>query len=163
VHTIGELAAMPLARLVEAFGPTYGPWMHDAAHGRDDRPIVSWRPALSRSRETTFERDLHPVRDRAAIDGHITALCRQVAADLAAKSDRGRTIGLKVRFEDFTTVTRDHTLPDAVADADSIEAAVLDCLARVTLTRRIRLLGVRVGGLSGSGETPRQPETISLF
>ncbi len=163
VHTIGELAAMPVARLVEAFGPTYGAWMHDAAHGHDERPIVTWRPAQSRSRETTFERDLHPVRDRAAIDAHIAALCRQVAQDLAAKSDRGRTVGLKVRFEDFTTVTRDHTLPEAVAEAAAIEAAVYECLARVKLVRRIRLLGVRVGGLTEGRENTRRPETISLF
>jgi DNA polymerase-4 len=163
VQTIGELAALPLARLVEAFGPTYGAWMHDAAHGHDERPIVTWRPAQSRSRETTFERDLHPVRDRAAIFEHIAALCSQVAQDLAAKSDRGRTIGLKVRFEDFTTVTRDLTLPEAVADATAIEAAVHDCLARVQLVRRIRLLGVRVGGLQGARNAPKRPETISLF
>jgi len=141
VRTVGELAAFPLARLVETFGPTYGAWMHDAAHGRDDRPIVTWRPAQSRSR----------------------ALCRQVAKDLAARSDCGRTIGLKVRFEDFTTVTRDLTLPAAVADAASIEAAVQECLARVKLTRRIRLLGVRVGALEGAREAAHGAETISLF
>ena len=163
VRTVGELAAFPLARLVETFGPTYGAWMHDAAHGRDDRPIVTWRPAQSRSRETTFERDLHPVHDRTAIHEHIAALCRQVAKDLAARSDCGRTIGLKVRFEDFTTVTRDLTLPAAVADAASIEAAVQECLARVQLTRRIRLLGVRVGALEGAREAARGAETISLF
>jgi len=163
VRTVGELAAFPLARLVETFGPTYGAWMHDAAHGRDDRPIVTWRPAQSRSRETTFERDLHPVHDRTAIHEHIAALCRQVAKDLAARSDCGRTIGLKVRFEDFTTVTRDLTLPAAVADAASIEAAVQECLARVKLTRRIRLLGVRVGALEGAREAAHGAETISLF
>jgi len=163
VHTIGDLAAMPLARLVETFGPTYGPWMHAAAFGRDDRPIVTWRPALSRSRETTFERDLHPVDDRRAIDEHLAALCRQVANDLSRHADSGRTIGLKVRFENFTTVTRDLTLPAPVSDAQSIEAAVRECLARVQLTRRIRLLGVRAGGLQGAAVADRGPETMELF
>jgi DNA polymerase-4 len=163
VHTVGELAALPLARLVEAFGPTYGPWMHEAALGHDDRPIVTSRPALSRSRETTFERDLHPIRDRAAIDEHLTTLCRQVADDLARRSDSGRTIGLKLRFEDFSTVTRDLTLPAPVHDAQSIERAVHECLARINLTRRIRLLGVRVGGLQGALDADRGPETMTLF
>ena len=163
VHTVGELAAMPLARLVETFGPTYGAWMQAVAFGRDERPIVTWRPALSRSRETTFERDLHPLHDRTAIDEHLAALCRQLAADLTARSDSGRTIGLKVRFEDFSTVTRDLTLPAPVHDAPSIEAAVRDCLARVKLTRRVRLLGVRVGGLQGALEAERGPETMTLF
>lgn len=163
VNTIGDLAAMPLARLVQAFGRTYGAWMHDAALGRDDRPVVTWRPALSRSRETTFERDLHPRHDRAAIDRHLVALCSQVAADLARHADRGRTIGLKVRFEDFSTVTRDVTLPAPVQDAAAIEAAVRECLARVTLARPIRLLGVRVGGLQGAAEAEHGPETMALF
>jgi DNA polymerase-4 len=163
IHTIGELAAMAPARLVETFGPTYGAWMHDAALGRDDRGLVTARQALSRSRETTFERDLHPVRDRGEIDQHLSALCRQVAADLARHADRGRTIGLKVRFEDFSTVTRDVTLPAPVGDAQSIEAAVRNCLARVRLTRRIRLLGVRAGALQRAAESDRGQQTMALF
>jgi DNA polymerase IV len=163
VHTVGELAAMPVPRLIEAFGPTYGPWMHAVAHGRDERPVVTSRPALSRSRETTFERDLHPERDRVAIEQHLSALCKHVADDLARRSDSARTIGLKVRFEDFSTVTRDLTLPAPVSDAQAIESAVRECLARVKLTRRIRLLGVRVGSLQGALEAERGPETMDLF
>jgi DNA polymerase-4 len=163
VNTIGELAATPPAVLVQAFGPTYGAWMHDAAFGRDERPVVTWRPAQSRSRETTFEHDLHPLHDRAAIDAHLVALCGQVAADLARHSDGGRTIGLKVRFADFSTVTRDLTLPAPVQDAQAIEAAVRDCLARVNLARPIRLLGVRVGSLQGAAQAERGPATMALF
>jgi DNA polymerase IV len=164
VATIGELAAVPQERLVGTFGPTYGAWMHAIAFGHDDRPIVTSRPALSRSRETTFERDLHPVRDRASIDEHLVALCRRVAEDLVRHADRGRTIGLKVRFEDFSTVTRDLTLPAAVQDAPEIERAVRECLARIRLHRRIRLLGVRVGGLQGSAPSAAPPPaTLSLF
>jgi len=163
IQTIGELAAIAPARLVETFGPTYGAWMHEAALGHDDRPIVTSRLARSRSRETTFERDLHPVRDRITIDEHLSALCRQVAEDLARHADSGRTIGLKVRFEDFSTVTRDLTLPAPVDDARSIEAAVRECLVRVPLTRRIRLLGVRAGGLQRAAEADRGPRTMELF
>jgi DNA polymerase-4 len=163
VHTVGELAAMPLTRLVETFGPTYGPWMHDAACGRDERPIVTSRAAKSHSRETTFERDLHPVHDRAAIEEHLAHLCQHVADDLAKRADSGRTIGLKVRFENFSTVTRDLTLPAPVRDLPAIQAAVYECLARVKLTRRIRLLGVRVGSLEGARPPQLGSETIALF
>jgi DNA polymerase-4 len=163
VHTIGELAVFPPARLVEAFGPVYGAWMREVAFGRDDRPVVTWRPAQSRSRETTFERDLRPLHDRAAIDEHLAALCAHVAADLVRHADSGRTIGLKVRFEDFSTVTRDVTLPASTCDAQAIENAVHDCLARVKLTRRIRLLGVRVGSLRVAHEAERGATTMELF
>ena len=163
VHTIGELAAMPVVRLAETFGPTYGPWMHSVAWGRDDRPIVTARAALSRSRETTFERDLHPRVDRADIDAHLAALCQRLADDLTRHADGGRTIGLKVRFEDFSTITRDVTLPAPVSDAAAIERAVRECLARVRLTRRVRLLGVRVGGLQGVHSNEHVPETMTLF
>jgi DNA polymerase-4 len=164
LHTIGELAAHPLSDLVGHFGRATGRWMHEAAHGRDERAIVTWRPALSRSRETTFERDLDPRRDRAAIDAVLDDLCRRVAQDLAAHGDRGRTIGVKVRFDDFSTCTRDITVPASVGDAPAIESAVRGCLGRVALRRRIRLLGVRVSGLSGARDPRRsEPETIDLF
>jgi DNA polymerase IV len=71
-----------------------------------------------------------------------------VAADLQRKGYRGRTIGIKLRFDDFRTVTRDHTLPAATADATTIRRAAGQCLKRVDLTRRLRLLGVRAGGLT---------------
>jgi DNA polymerase-4 len=163
VATIGQLAAVPLPTLLERFGPTYGRWMHEAAFGRDDRPIVTWRPAQSRSRETTFERDLHPVRDRAVIDAHFARLCRQVAADLAAVGDSGRTVGIKVRFDDFSTVTRDMTVAEPVRDAQALQAAVGECFARVPLRRRIRLLGVRVGALGRAHGAAARPETMTLF
>jgi DNA polymerase-4 len=99
------------------------------------------------SRETTFERDLHAKRDRAALSGIFAGLCERVALDLARKGYMGRTIGIKLRYDDFRTVTRDITLAAPVADAASIRRAARECLKRVPLERRLRLLGVRVGGL----------------
>jgi DNA polymerase-4 len=99
------------------------------------------------SRETTFDRDLHAVRDRAELTRIFTELASQVATDLQRKGYAGRTIGIKLRFEDFKTVTRDLTLPAAVADAAAIRHAAGLCLKRVDLTRRLRLLGVRAGSL----------------
>jgi DNA polymerase-4 len=153
VKTVGELAAWPRERLVEHFGRSYGAWLHDAAHGRDDRPVVTHSEPVSISRETTFERDLHAKGDRAELTAIFDRLCEQVAADLARKGYAGRTIGIKLRFDDFRTVTRDFTLPAAVDNAAAIRRAAGQCLKRVDLSRRLRLLGVRVGGLVRLGET----------
>ena len=148
IHRIGDLAAQPRARLLEQFGRAYGAWLHDAAHGRDDRPVVTHSEPVSMSRETTFDRDLHAVRDKAELADVFTDLCRRVAQDLQRKGYVGRTIGIKLRFEDFATVTRDQTLEAATADAATIRQTAGLCLKRVDLARRLRLLGVRVGNLS---------------
>jgi len=148
IRTIGELAQADTAQLVGHFGRSYGAWMHEAAHGRDDRPVVTHSEPKSISRETTFEEDLHAVRDRERLSRVFTALCVKVAEDLARKGCAGRTIGIKLRYDNFTTVTRDLTLDEPTADAALIRRAAGLCLKRVPLERRIRLLGVRVGSLS---------------
>jgi DNA polymerase-4 len=122
--------------------------MHRAAHGRDDRPVVTFSEPKSISRETTFEQDLHPVRDRAQLSEIFTDLCVRVAGDLERKGCVGRTIGLKIRYENFKTLTRDCTLESPTRDAAAIRRAAGECLKRVPLDRRLRLLGVRVAGLS---------------
>jgi DNA polymerase-4 len=145
--TLGDVAARDRAWLVEHFGRSYGRWLHDAARGIDDRPLSIHSEPVSMSRETTFDRDLHAVRDRAELAGIFTRLCEQLASDLQRKGYAGRTIGIKLRFDDFKTVTRDLTLGNAVADASALRHAAGQCLKRVDLTRRLRLLGVRAGAL----------------
>ncbi|MBI5721232.1 MAG: DNA polymerase IV [Burkholderiales bacterium] len=147
IHTVGALAARERAFLVEHFGRAYGRWLHDAAHGRDDRAVETRGEPVSMSRETTFDRDLHAVRDRDELSRIFTELAAQVATDLQRRGYAGRTIGIKLRFEDFRTVTRDLTLPQAVSDAAAIRHAAGLCLKRVDLGRRLRLLGVRAGSL----------------
>ncbi len=147
LRRIGELAACDPALLVAHFGRAYGRWLHESAHGRDDRPLVTHSEPVSMSRETTFDRDLHAVRDRAELTRIFTELAQQVATDLQRKGYAGRTIGIKLRFDDFKTVTRDMTLPQAVADAGAIRHAAGLCLKRVDLNRRLRLLGVRAAAL----------------
>ena len=129
-------------------------WLHDASHGRDERAVVTHSEPVSMSRETTFDRDLHAKRDRAELSRVFTELCEQVAHDLQRKGYAGRTIGIKLRFDDFKTVTRDLTLPHPVDDAQAIRQAAGQCLKRVDLTRRIRLLGVRAGTLVRSRDLP---------
>jgi DNA polymerase-4 len=148
IQLIGELAAAEPALLVQHFGRNYGPWLHQVAHGIDERPVVTRSEPKSISRETTFERDLHVKQDRSTLSEIFTHLCARVAADLKRKSYKGRTVGIKVRYEDFRTLTRDITLPTATDDATEIRRAASECLKRVSLDKRLRLLGVRVGSLS---------------
>ncbi len=148
IRTIGELAAADPAMLLAHFGKSYGAWLHEAAHGRDERPVVTYSEPVSMSRETTFERDLHAVRDRSTLGAIFTDLCIELADDLARKGYASKTIGIKLRFDDFKIVTRDLTLPAHTLDARSIRRAAGECLKRVDLTRRLRLLGVRAGNLA---------------
>jgi DNA polymerase-4 len=156
VATIGALAACEPGWLSEQFGERYGGWLHRAAHGIDDRPLELDPEPRSRSRETTFERDLHPRRDWATIARTLVEQSDRVADDLRRRGYRGRTIGIKLRFADFRTVTRDRTVPVALDDAGSIRLIAFECLRRVELVRPIRLLGVRVGELSPADATPPQ-------
>ena len=148
IETIGDLAARPQEWLIENFGRSYGAWMHEASWGRDDRAVVTESEPVSMSRETTFERDLHAVRDREQLGAIFTDLCVRVADDLRRKGYVGRTIGIKVRYDDFSSATRDLTLEAFTDDARAIRQAAGQCLKRVDLNRRLRLLGVRVGKLA---------------
>jgi len=165
IHTIGQLATADRQGLIDAFGQSYGAWLHEAALGRDERPVVTYSEPKSISRETTFERDLHPRRDRALLGAIFHSLCAQVSDDLVRKGYVGKTIGIKLRFEDFRTVTRDHTLERATDQAADIRRAAADCIRRVPLARRLRLLGIRVGALSrpGADTAGQAPATGDLF
>lgn len=148
LHTVGDIAAADPAFLVQHFGANYGRWLHEVAHGRDEREVVTYSEPVSISRETTFERDLHAVRDRATLSAIFTELCVELAGDLARKGYASKTIGIKLRFDDFKSVTRDLTLSAHTMDARTIRRAAGECLKRIDLTRRLRLLGVRAGTLA---------------
>ncbi len=157
IATIGELAAADCAFLQGHFGRAGGLWLHEAAHGVDERPLVTHAEPKSLSRETTFERDLHPRRDRQLLSEIFSGLCRRLAQDLQRDGYAGRTVGIKLRYEDFRTVTRDNTLATAVSEASAIRRAAGECLRRVPLDRKLRLLGVRVGALQKAGAAGPAP------
>ena len=161
ITTIGELARADPEWLIGRFGKSAGAWMHAAANGRDERPVVTASEPVTISRETTFERDLSAQHDRAELSAIFTELCRDLAGDLQRKGYVGRTIGVKVRYGNFKTLTRDRTIPDPTQDAAAIRRTAGECLKRVPLERRIRLLGVRMSGLSrsdGALGSPRAAE-----
>ena len=173
LETVGQIAAADPTMLISQFGKSYGSWLHEAAHGRDQRPVVTYSEPVSISRETTFERDLHAVHDRAELSAIFSRLCEQLAGDLARKGYLGRTVGIKLRFEGFVTVTRDLTLDAPISDFAALRQAAGSCLKRVDLSKRLRLIGVRVGSLSRPGEAagaapPRRSseprlESLELF
>ncbi len=127
--------------------------MHEAAWGRDERPVVTESEPVSMSRETTFDRDLHAVRDRAELGAIFTQLCEKLADDLQRKGYVGKTIGIKLRYDDFRIATRDQTIERFTADAKTIRRTAGLCLKRVPLDRPLRLLGVRVGALVKADST----------
>ena len=163
IRTIGELAACREDWLTENFGRSYGAWLYCVSHGIDDRPVVTESEPVSMSRETTFERDLDAIRDRNELGAIFTRLCEQVAADLDRKGYLCRKVGIKLRFKDFSTVTRDATLAAATADAREIRKAAGNCLKRIAFDQSIRLLGVKASGLLKPGAAERaQPVQFQL-
>lgn len=163
IHTIADLAHADAGMLQTHFGRNYAEWLQRVAHGRDNRPVVTSSEPKSISRETTFERDLHARLDRATLSGIFTGLCSRVADDLKRKGYVSRTIGIKLRFADFRTVTRDVTLTAPTADPAMIRRAAGECLRRVPLEQRIRLLGVRAGALSRPQEVQDVMSQHDLF
>lgn len=148
IDTIAELAGAEPSFLQMHFTPSYARWLHEVSHGIDDRPVITHAEPKSISRETTFERDLHARQDRSILTEIFTALCTDVAYDLQRKGYLGRTVGIKLRYADFRTVTRDLTLSLPTADPVTIRRAAEECLRRVPLNRKLRLLGVRASALS---------------
>lgn len=167
IRTIGDLAQADRLFLQMRFGRSTGSWLADVARGIDDRPVVTHSDPKSMSRETTFERDLHARRDRPVLSEIFTDLCVRVADDLQRKGYLAKTIGIKLRYDDFSIVTRDVTLPAPIADAASIRKAATECLRRVPLERRLRLLGVRASTLmpaaSASQDHGLRQQTLPLL
>jgi DNA polymerase-4 len=162
VETIGQLAAHDEQWLVGHFGRSTGAWMHRVAWGRDDSPVVTESEPVSMSRETTFDRDLHAVRDKLELGRIFTDLCVRLSGDLQRKGYVARTFGIKLRYDDFRIATRDHTASVFTADAVSIRQLAGQCLKRVPLDKRLRLLGVRASNLARKGEEPSLSNGHSL-
>lgn len=144
VATIGELAAVPLQTLVDWFGPAHGQYLYEVSRGIDESPLVThWEPKSS-GREVTFQQD---IASRQVLVRTLITLTREVAETIKEEGYRGRSVTVKVRFSDFETHTREKTLKEATDSFQTIRDAVLDCLNRFGLKKRVRLIGVRVGDL----------------
>ena len=145
VETIGDLAAVAPDDLVSLLGQASGTGLHRLALALDDRPVVPEREAKSVSAEETFGSDL---TDPALLRAEIERLAERVGTRLRAASTYGRTVTLKVRRYDFSTLTRSSTLPQSTDDPRQLARTALALLRDVDVTGGVRLLGLGVSGLS---------------
>jgi DNA polymerase-4 len=145
IATVGELARLPLERLVALFGASRGGALHELARGQDQRPVVADRELKSISVEDTFPADLV---DRSQLVAELDALAQRVAGRLQAKERSGRTITLKVRRHDFTTIARSDTLSGPTDSEVVIRDVARRLLASVEVGGGVRLLGIGVSGLT---------------
>jgi DNA polymerase-4 len=154
LRTIGDIAHTAEATLQRALGPAVGAHLWALAWGRDERTVVAHEPDKSIGAEETFARD---VDDPAVVLRELLRLSERTAARLRATSAMGRTVSIKVRFADFTTITRAKTLREPTDVARVVYETARALYEALGLQRaRIRLVGVRVEGLVDTGETPRQ-------
>jgi DNA polymerase-4 len=159
VKTIGQLQRCTIPGLIERFGETYGRALHERAHFHSDAPVTTERVAKSRSVETTFD---HDVADRERLEEVISAQSERLAGQLRDRGTSGRTIGIKVRTDNFATFTRDRSIKEFTNDADTIRAIALELLRENLPERPVRLLGVRIAKFedeapassSGDRDTP---------
>jgi DNA polymerase-4 len=155
ISTLGALASTPEARLVDAFGSRLGPYLGRRARFEDSSPVSGHRIAVSESRETTFPRD---IADRAEQAEALERLSSRLCAALQRQRRRGRTIGIKVRLDDFSTHTRSRTLSEAVNELDRVGGVAQELLRDFAPPRPVRLLGVRIAGF----ETPADASADQL-
>lgn len=144
IETIGQLAALPLEKLIENFGNSYGQYLYDASRGIDDSPLIThWEPK-SISRETTFQED---VKNWQVIARTLAELTKEVVADMQDSGYQAKTVIIKIRFSDFQTLTRAKTMADYIDSEEEIRKAAFACLKRIELNKRVRLIGVRATNL----------------
>jgi DNA polymerase IV len=144
IRTVGEIAASAEGMLVSEFGSSYGRYLAQASQGIDDSPIVThWEPR-SMSREMTFETDVH---NWQVIAKTLAELTKDVVSAMRQDGYRGRTVTLKIRFSDFETHTRSISLKEPADSEEIIRRKAFECLKRVELKKRVRLIGVRMSNL----------------
>ncbi|WP_162831268.1 DNA polymerase IV [Amycolatopsis ruanii] len=155
LSTIADIAAAPLPRLRKAVGNAAAEHLHALAHGRDERGVVVDSPEKSLGAEHTFDTDQ---REPRVLERELLRLSERVAESLRRRGLRGRTVSIKVRFADFRTISRSRTLPAATDVARVIHSTAVALLAEAVAGADVRLLGVRVEGLTGEAE----PEQLSF-
>jgi len=153
IRTLAELRAHDVDALERAFGPRSGGWLRARAGFEDETPIAVERETKSQSAETTFDVD---VADHGEMAAHIASLSKELCRRLRSRDLAGRTIGIKVRLDDWTNVTRAQTLDEPTNDPGVVTPVALELLRAYSPPRPVRLLGVRVAGFSQ--EEAREPE-----
>jgi Nucleotidyltransferase/DNA polymerase involved in DNA repair len=157
IRTLAGLRGQDHAVLEGAFGPRMGRWLQARSRFEDDTPLTVVREAKSQSAETTFDVD---VRDRAELEASLAGLAEELCRRLRSRDLEGRTIGIKVRLDDWTNVTRAHTVEQPTNDPAVVGSVALDLLRAYSPPRPVRLLGVRVAAFErdSASEADDAPE-----
>jgi DNA polymerase-4 len=154
LHTVGDIAHTPRSTLVRALGQAAGSHLHALSWGRDERRVVAHEPDKSIGAEETFSRD---VDDPDVVRRELLRLAERTAARLRTAGLAGRTVSVKIRFADFTTITRARTLSEPTDVAAVLYATARQLYEALGLDRaRLRLVGIRVEGLVESESAPHQ-------
>jgi DNA polymerase IV len=154
IRTLADLRAHDPGALERAFGPRMGHWLPARARFEDETPIAVERETKSQSTEITFDVD---VADPDEMAGHIASLSKELCRRLRSRDLQGRTIGIKVRLDDWTNATRAHTVEEPTNDPVVVTPVALDLLRAYAPPRPVRLLGVRVAGFAHE-ERAEEPE-----
>jgi len=156
IGTLAALAARDRELLEAEFGPRSGAWLHARARLEDSTPVTVARETKSQSTEITFDVD---VGERAQLESSLAELSEELGRRLRKRELAGRTIGIKVRLDDWTNVSRSQTLGEPTNDPALIGSVALDLLRAYDPQRPVRLLGVRVAGFeAGDAEAEAEPE-----
>jgi DNA polymerase IV len=159
VETLGQLQRCTVGGLIERFGENHGRSLHESAHFRSDSPVSTDRETKSRSVETTFDDDIAELAEMERIVGE---QAERLAGELGERGMAGRTIGIKVRTDDFSTYTRVRSIDHVTNDAETIASVALQLLRDNPPERPVRLLGVRVASFAEPGSDPK-PGALSLL
>lgn len=151
IATVGDLQRAFAAALAERFGARLGGELHARAHFHDDSPVETARVVKSRSVETTFPAD---VADQAELERVLERQCGELCEQLARRGKRGRTIAIKVRLDDWTTITRARSIDEFTNDHELVTGIALGLLRAYAPPRPVRLLGVRVAAFEGVAQIP---------
>jgi len=141
IETLAELRAHDPAALKQAFGPRMGGWLQARARFEDETPIAVVHETKSQSAETTFDID---VADQGEMATHVASLAGELCRRLRSRGLEGRTIGIKVRLDDWTNVSRSHTVEAPTNDPEVVTPVALELLRAYAPPRPVRLLGVRM-------------------
>ena len=163
IRSLADLRSRDPEPLAEAFGPRMGRWLQSRACFEDDAPLSVVREAKSQSAETTFDVD---VRDRAELEVSISGLAEELCRRLRSRDLQGRTIGIKVRLDDWTNATRAQTVARPTNDAAVVGSVALDLLRAYDPPRPVRLLGVRVASFereTGASERIAEQDQLQLL
>ncbi len=157
LRTIGDVQALDQEALSERFGERMGQHLKARAHFFDDSPVATVAAAAkSRSSETTFERD---VSDLNELERTLRRLAESLCDQLRRREVAGRTVAIKVRLDDWTTVTRARTLPESTSDPQTVATVAVALLQAYAPARPVRLIGVRLATLDSQGTDPRSDDS----